>query len=48
MTRIATEFLEVALREFGEAVAKEDTELADAWMEVAFRLNRQDREDAEA
>jgi hypothetical protein len=48
MTRIASEFLEVALREFGEAVANEDAELADAWLEVAFRLNREDLEGASA
>jgi hypothetical protein len=48
LTRIGAQFLEVAIREFSKAVAKEDDELADAWLEVAFRVQRRDLEDAQA
>jgi hypothetical protein len=48
MSRVSAEFLKVVIREFGEALAREDVELADAWLEVAFRLQRTDMEDANA
>jgi hypothetical protein len=47
MSRIAEAFLAVAIREFAQSVARDDSELADAWALAAFGLVDQYQEPAQ-
>jgi hypothetical protein len=48
VNRIAEAFLDVAIEQFGRAMADDDQELADAWALAAFSIVDQDQEPAQS